>query len=137
MKRLTLRAHHINCLFFYQGKGYSESFTQQMDCVMQSLLEDGDQIITLVLGPDLLCHQCPHLREGVCISGDKIAQLDTRTLKIYGLQTGRDYSFNQIKEGIYRCYDEQAFTYICQDCEWFRQGVCAKEKIQEQQKKWL
>lgn len=41
---LKLRAHHINCLFFYKGLGYDDSFTMNMDNLKHTLLKNPSTI---------------------------------------------------------------------------------------------
>lgn len=136
MEVLELRAHHINCIFFYEGKGYSDGFVKEMDKVVEQLKRSDSQLISLKKDNDRFCNACPHLREGKCISYRKIHKLDQDTLKTYGLEEGKIYPFNMIKEQIYKNYDESLFEKICSGCEWYKQGVCSKEKIKNQQMIW-
>lgn len=136
MDVLKLRPHHINCLFFYEGKGYSKQFVENMDDIVGHLKKYPEQIISLEKQNDRLCGACPNLKENVCISSDKIANLDQATLENYGLKEHELYSFQEIKEKIYKNYSYEAFHLICSHCEWYKSGVCTEEKIIAQQEKW-
>lgn len=134
---LKLRPHHINCLFFYRGMGYSEAFVERMNTIEKELLQDDSKQIELVVGCDVLCECCPHQQENEsCKSDDKVIKLDTNTLTTYGLEAHTPYSFQFIKEKIYKDFDADKFERICSACEWYRQGVCSKEYIEKQKQKF-
>ncbi|MGL4800205.1 MAG: DUF1284 domain-containing protein [Cellulosilyticaceae bacterium] len=136
MNVLQLRPHHINCIFFYEGKGYSQEFVAQMNEMVAHLQMHPEQKIVLQKANDSLCLACPNLKEEVCLSDERIKQLDDSTLEAYGLQEGNVYTFKLIKENIYKNYEPEVFEKICQQCEWYKQGVCSKEKIAGQKQRW-
>ena len=137
MDVLKLRPHHINCLFFYRGKGYSESFVEAMTGLVTHLKATPDQQVAFVKQPDQLCHACPHLRDEGCKSGERIIKLDDNTLSVFGIKEGKVYPFKEIIEVIYRSYHKEDLEKICQACEWYKQGVCTEAIIPNQQKQWL
>lgn len=136
MDVLKLRPHHINCLFFYEGKGYSKQFVENMNCIVEHLRNNSGQMIVLEKQNDRLCGACPNLKENICISSDKIGSLDQATLENYGLKEDEIYSFQEIKEKIYKNYSSETFHLICNRCEWYKSGVCTEEKIKGQQQIW-
>ncbi|MEF9959269.1 MAG: DUF1284 domain-containing protein [Niameybacter sp.] len=136
MEILKLRPHHINCIFFYEGRGYSQKFVENMDQVVAYLLEHFEQNIILEKSIDHLCKDCPNLVEAVCKNDSKIELLDKETLKQYNLQEQQVYTFKEIVENIYSHYNEHTFSKICSSCEWYKQGVCSKEKIAKQKHRW-
>lgn len=136
MDVFKLRPHHINCLFFYEGKGYSEEFVKNMDKIVGHLKSTPVQKITLQVENDKLCSACPHLKEKVCISQEKVKQLDQATLEAYGLKVREIYPFEFIKENIYKNYSAKTFEKICSPCEWYKKGVCTEAKISVQREAW-
>ena len=38
---ITLRGHHLLCIQGYQGYGYSEKFTDNMDNIIEDLIKEG------------------------------------------------------------------------------------------------
>ena len=57
-----LRGHHLFCATLFQGSGYDQAFTAQMERTLAAL-EAGEDF-TLCAGPDSLCAACPNLRPG-------------------------------------------------------------------------
>ena len=104
---LYLRPHHINCIFFYRGLGYDEKFTKNMNTITGLLKIKGDTEIKLINNCDDLCMACPNNKKCICESEEHV-----------------------------RSFDKKKLISICGDCEWFKQGVCSKEIIQQQEEKW-
>ena len=136
MDVFKLRPHHINCLFFYEGKGYSKQFVENMNCIVEHLRNNPEQMIVLEKQNDSLCGVCPNLKENLCISSDKIGSLDQATLENYGLKEDEIYSFQEIKEKIYKNFSSTTFHLICSRCEWYKSRVCTEEKIRGQKEIW-
>ena len=107
-----------------------------MDALVQALEENPDQILQFRQEPDQLCLACPHRRGDGCQSGERISRLDQKTLEEYQLEEGKDYTFESIKEAIYKQYSPVNLEKICCDCEWYKQQVCHGDKIVKQKNKW-
>lgn len=137
MDVLRLRPHHINCLFFYEGKGYNQSFIDNMDAIVTRLKSFPDQLIVLEKNHDSLCHCCPNRENGVCTSADSVEIMDAYTLLHYKLKEHQLYRFQEIMDTIYKHYSFDTFSAICSECSWYKQGVCSQEKIRTQQQTWL
>ena len=58
MSIYRIRAHHGMCLAFFQGKGYSGAFVENM-ANMKAILEENPDIL-LLDGPDDICAACPN-----------------------------------------------------------------------------
>ena len=56
---LKLRAHHGMCLAFFEGKGYSSAFTENMGKVLEEMEEDTP--LELCRKKDIICSACPNL----------------------------------------------------------------------------
>ena len=133
---LYLRPHHINCIFFYRGLGYDEKFKKNMNTITGLLKIKGDTEIKLINNCDDLCMACPNNKKCICESEEHVRSFDKKTLKEYKLKIGAVYTFNEIVKKIYTNFDYNKLISICGDCEWFKQGVCSKEIIQQQEEKW-
>lgn len=130
---LKLRPHHINCLFFYRGMGYSEAFVERMSQIEKELFLRPYTEIEFVVGCDVVCECCPNKQmDHTCKSEKRIVKLDENTLAYYELEIGKRYDFQFIKEQIYKNFDPHKFEAICKGCEWYRQGVCSVEHIESQ-----
>ena len=75
----VLRPHHGMCLQFFEGKGYSSSFTKNMAYILDHL-EREDPDICLVVGPDRICSACPHQKDGLCDAEEKTENYDRSVL---------------------------------------------------------
>ncbi|MBD7913249.1 MULTISPECIES: DUF1284 domain-containing protein [Clostridium] len=122
---IKIRPHHINCIYFYKGLGYSEKFIKEMDKIVGLLKSEENVDVKLVNCCDDICENCPNKLQGeICLTKDKVNMLDKLTLREYGLQINSIYSFSYIEENIYRNYSKEKFKKICKDCEWYKNGTC-------------
>lgn len=134
---LKLRAHHINCLFFYKGLGYDDSFTMNMYNLKHTLLQNPSTIFMLTNECDNICSKCPNKSSSnLCISNEKVLHLDNRTLMSYNLEINKYYNFQFIVETIYKNFDPYKFQEICKTCEWYQKDVCSKHLISKQKLIW-
>lgn len=112
-----IRAHHGMCFSFFQGKGYSGEFTENM-WAMKEKLEQNPEVL-LVQGTDDVCRRCPNNREGRCVSAEKVGDYDRQVLACCGLQPDtriRWSSFERlVQEKILRAGKREE---ICGGCEW-------------------
>ncbi|MDS0524680.1 DUF1284 domain-containing protein [Clostridium sp. SHJSY1] len=123
---LKIRPHHINCIYFYRGLGYSKEFVKGMDNIVNLLKEDDNIEIKLINHCDDICENCPNkLKEQICKTNNKIKDLDELTLKEYGLKIDNSYKFSYIKRYIYKNFSKEKFEKICKDCDWHKNKVCA------------
>lgn len=135
---LLIRPHHVNCIFFFKGKGYNFEFASNMNKIISELKTNQDTKIKLITECDSLCSHCPNrLENDKCFFNDKVKLLDYNTLQSYDLKDLKEYSFKEIVNNIYKTYDHKKFEFICSNCEWFKKGVCSKELINEHKKIWF
>ena len=115
----VLRPHHGMCFQFYEGKGYSEDFTDHMGRIIREMEEDPSRIIRLEAATDIVCANCPNNDNGTCTSPDKVADYDREVLKVCGLAEGEEISYAQftalVKEKI---IDAGIRRKICGNCCW-------------------
>jgi len=134
---LLLRPHHINCIFFYKGLGYSEDFIGEMNNLLTLLKEHSDTKIKLIVNCDTLCKSCPNKQLGdICITKEKVDKLDYNTLQVYALKENEEYTFNEIIDTVYKHFNKNKFHKICSTCNWYKDGICSDNIIKEQLKKW-
>ena len=86
-----LRGHHLFCATLFQGSGYDQAFTAQMERTLAAL-EAGEDF-TFCAGPDSLCAACPNLRPGErCAHGTSdVARRDAAALAAEGSSLGRAF----------------------------------------------
>ena len=71
-----LRFHHLLCLPLFQGKGYSDGFSVNMQSV-KDRLESEDTAVRFVCSGDMICQHCPNRTEDGCLldgCGGTVAQ---------------------------------------------------------------
>lgn len=112
-----IRAHHGMCFSFFQGKGYSGEFVDNMR-KMKERLSQGAEVV-LVVGTDDVCAHCPNNRDGICTSSEKTADYDRRVLALCGLEAGTQIQWADFE----RLVQKDILTPgkredICGDCEW-------------------
>ncbi len=85
-QKAKLRGHHLICLNFFRGEGYSEDFIKNIYSVIEK------EQIEIVNGPDDVCERCPYLRGNKCSSkeytDEKIVLQDKEALKLLRLSPG-------------------------------------------------
>ncbi|MBP3291893.1 MAG: DUF1284 domain-containing protein [Clostridia bacterium] len=127
-KTINLRPHHLLCISFFKGKGYSDEFVSNMTGIVSALKENKDTPISLVSGEDDLCALCPNNQNGICITEDKSSKYDHLTLTALGIDTS---SHSQILYSTLRALaDERIINCgkresICGDCQWT--DLCHKQ----------
>ncbi len=125
--RRCLRPHHGMCFQFYEGKGYSEDFTDHMGRVIKELEADPAQNVVLKAKTDIVCKNCPNNEGGKCTTQDKVQRYDEAVLRVCGLVDGNEISFAEfiglVKEKI---IDAGIRGEICGDCSW--DYICRKKE---------
>lgn len=126
MKQYRIRPHHGMCLYFFEGKGYSDGFTAHMAEVKEGLLgENSKTTLQLVGETDEICSACPHNKNGRCEAAEKVDRYDNGVLQYTGLKIGQELSFYEferiVEEKILRPGYGKA---ICGDCQW--KEICHK-----------
>lgn len=113
----TIRAHHGLCLSFFQGKGYSGAFVENMAKVKSALEED--PLIRLAGGADDICAACPNNVSGYCESEEKVTRYDREVLQRCGLSVGETMPYRIFEARVRRSILETGQREeICGDCQW-------------------
>ena len=123
---ICLRPHHGMCFQFYEGKGYSEDFTDHMGRVIRDCEKEPDQPIILTCSTDVVCKNCPNNEGGTCITEEKVQRYDSEVLKACGLEDGAKISYKEflmlVKKHV---IDSGKRKEICGDCSW--DYICSKK----------
>ena len=88
---IRLRPHHLVCLQFFRGEGYSAPFVANLDRVLACL---ADEPALVVGGADDVCAFCPELdADSLCASGsaggeNEIGRIDALACTALGVQPG-------------------------------------------------
>ena len=122
MSTCELRPHHVLCVGFFRGKGYSEAFVANMAAFIGALRAQ-NPLLSLRGAPDALCKSCPHNRGGVCDSADKVARYDAAVLRLLALDEGASLRWPELTARVReRILDPGKLGEVCGDCQWH--GIC-------------
>ena len=116
-----IRGHHLICLHFFHGKGYSPEFVVNLMHTLDAL---EDHVGVVVEGLDDICSACPvGTDESQCVvltdenHGMNIRELDQFALDLLEMSPGDEVEFNAIRAQIPRIIARWR-AKACTDCEW-------------------
>lgn len=126
----TLRPHHALCVLFFEGKGYSPAFIENMTAI----LAEPSQMVHITMGCDSLCRDCPHNQDGICDDEVKVAQFDQQVLDLSGeiFQDEQAKFLSEFCQSVYNTILRQGrLAEVCGECEWaplcqdkWQRGTC-------------
>lgn len=112
-----IRAHHGMCFSFFQGKGYSGEFTENM-WKMKEKLEQNPEVI-LLQETDDVCARCPNNQEGRCVCLEKVERYDRQVLALCGLMPDEQIRWKDFEQLVReKILIPGRREEICGDCEW-------------------
>lgn len=118
MAGLELRPHHLLCLRFFVGHGYSPAFAAVMGELQAHLRTCPETPLTLRPAPDGLCARCPNLQGAECESG-KPGRYDRAVLALCGLKPGATLSYGALSRLVEECILVPGLLgQVCGDCQW-------------------
>ena len=114
---LRIRAHHGLCFSFFRGKGYSETFTENMNRIFEQLKENPS--ILLIDHADDVCSACPNYDGVQCKDAALVKTFDDAVLSRCGLSAETTLSWKEFKQRV----DQNILKpgkrgEICGCCEW-------------------
>jgi hypothetical protein len=126
----TLRPHHALCALFFEGKGYSQTFVDNMT----TFLADPTRMLQITSGCDALCQACPNNFNGLCSDEAKVALFDQRTLSFTGaiFQADQPVPLYELCQSAFDNILQQGLlAEVCGECEWAKlcQGKWQKRDL--------
>lgn len=124
---ITFRPHHFLCSLGFQGKGYSDGFTDNMArIVVEGLRAPGgdETVITVTGAADDICAPCPKRQGNLCTSQDQIAALDYRHARALGLFANTRLTWAEAKRRIVKRVPPGSLETLCKGCQWLDLGLC-------------
>ena len=122
MSASELRPHHALCIGFFEGKGYSRAFTENMAAVIERLGQEG-ALVKLTCSADVICSACPNNVNERCTTADKVNRFDRTVLEICELTEGDTLPPSELfalaKE---RIADSGRLGEVCGGCCW--EDIC-------------
>jgi len=117
--KAKLRGHHLMCLNFFRGEGYSDDFIKNIYSVIRK------EKVEVVEGPDDVCTRCPYLKENKCSNNEytdeKIVFQDKEALKLLGCKPGESTDWKTISARLPQIIEEWKAEFCC-DCRYLK--VC-------------
>ena len=105
-------------------KGYNDEFVENMNFVVDKLRNVPGTKVNLVCNTDVLCSKCVNkLDENQCLTQDKVAEFDRKTLEVFGLEE-TEYVYSEVVEHIKSIATEEKLDYICGNCSWHAVSAC-------------
>lgn len=122
---ISFRGHHLVCLHFFQGEGYSREFVDNLRHLLQKADEDGE--IVVVEGADDVCRACPHLEGNRCShkqdSDREVRRLDGDALRLLEVKPGDRIKWQDLRLKVQSASDEW-FALFCGGCDW--KDLCSR-----------
>ena len=116
---LRIRGHHLICLQYFHGQGYSPEFVRNLFRIVDRLAL-GEKA-TVIVGPDDVCAACPALAEGRCAQEPENEQairiLDALALEMLELQPDTEFEWGVATLSVQRIM-ERWRALACEGCEW-------------------
>ncbi|MDI3281646.1 MAG: DUF1284 domain-containing protein, partial [Bacillota bacterium] len=120
-----LRGHHLVCLHFYRGEGYSPDFVARLGEVVQRA--GAGEEVEVVAGADDVCRACPYLADEQCAhrpgAEAGIQALDRTARSFLGVSPGDRVRWGEIKARV-EAAPEEWFAAFCAGCGW--RGLCER-----------
>lgn len=118
-----LRGHHLLCLLGYQGMGYSQEYVENMTRIHQTLRNNPQTEILLVLGPDELCRKFPDNQPYHC-KNTSVYDHDAAVLRKLGLKVGQKLTWKELEDALIAEMQPADIPRLCSKCAWLSYGVC-------------
>ena len=121
---IPIRPHHVMCLAFFKGEGYSEGFAGHMWEMMELFRKNAR--VRLVLHGDEICSACPNCHLGDCIYRWQVEKYDRGVMEICHLREGEEKDFLQLAAQVQKEIIETGKREkICGHCQW--NDICRSE----------
>lgn len=119
MLKIRIRPHHILCMRFFEGKGYSPAFVENMTRLKQQL-EQSDAVVELTGDCDMVCAACPNRRQTWCVAEHQVRTYDDAMLLYCGLSRDTPYRWAQLQAlASEKILQAGRLPAICADCQWY------------------
>ncbi len=124
---IRFRPHHFLCAIGYEGKGYSDRFTENMTGIVMGRLraEGGEDTPMQVVGfTDDICGPCPKRRGRLCTDQKSISQLDRAHAAALKFKPHEELSWGEALARIRKHVKPGDLATLCQGCQWLELGLC-------------
>ena len=131
---ICLRPHHGMCLAYFEGKGYSDGFTVNMQKMLEFFEKGAD--IELTVSGDEICKECPNLKEGSCVSAGLVEAYDRKVLEACGLSEKVQMRFQEFVENVQKNVIESGKRVEnCRTCQWKERSANQQSRCNRSKRK--
>lgn len=135
---LVLRFHHLLCLPLFEGKGYSDGFSENMAGIKRRA-ETAAEKITFICDFDSVCKGCPNKSEAGCLLNEdgkeKTEDKDRYIAGLLGVEEGFSADYKTALKTAEEKIHSDGFFKICGECRWYRAGLCRFDKWRDKVEK--
>lgn len=121
MKIIKIRAHHLLCVKGFEGKGYDESFVNNMRKIISIL--NSNPYVKVLNSCDDICHKCPNMKDGKCVSenGDEevVKIMDDIVISKINIQSGEVLLYQKLENKVLQSFkSKKDLQGVCSNCSW-------------------
>ncbi|WP_425090601.1 DUF1284 domain-containing protein [Tropicimonas sp. S265A] len=123
---VRFRPHHFLCALGFEGKGFSDAFTANMQKIVLDRLRatGGDETeIHVTHVTDDICAPCPKRRGRLCVDQGKIARIDQAHGEALNLRGGESVTWGAAQTRMAQVTPDD-LERICARCRWLEMGMC-------------
>ena len=125
---LTIRGHHLLCMFGFRGFGYNTEFVRNMQGITDRFLAPDALRVELTCECDDICGACPHRRDGKCLRNpdapERVRARDEAVLKALGVGEGESHESRELHRRIAETFSPADLDRTCAGCSWLAAGLC-------------
>lgn len=122
---VKLRGHHLVCLHFFKGEGYSLEYVENLREVLEKA--EAGAVIKVSSGADDVCRMCPNLKGELCAYTEGaeagIREMDGAALALIGTGSREEIFWSDVWEKLPDIIPQWSRKY-CVGCGWGR--ICKK-----------
>ena len=115
---VELRGHHLVCLHFFAGEGYSPEYAENLARTLDIAESEGVLVVT---GADRVCGPCPGLSGTMCEQEVEVQRLDELALRLLQVAPGDTLDWNALGDRLPDVLDAW-YAGACDGCSWL--SVC-------------
>jgi len=130
---VTIRGHHLLCLFGFRGLGYSPQFVENMTRVAEAFFSTAAVKVRVVAGCDDICRACPHMKDGDCAKpadafsrARGLVERDLDVLERLGIAADTLHTNASLRGLVCRKIAPGDLPGMCAGCEWLEAGYGAE-----------
>jgi hypothetical protein len=124
---IRLRGHHLICLHFFRGEGYSQVFVKRLRHLLRQA--SNGAVIEIRSGADDVCALCPYLKDAECQydsdAREMIGAMDKAAMRLLGVDPNDAVLWQELFKRVHKIFPDWSAKY-CETCSW--KPACEKNR---------